>query len=179
MKEIEVKILEINPKDIEKKIIALDGKKNASNIVHERFYDFPDGKLKSKFSILRIRTIGKKTEFTFKHSTSKLKEGSGFAVREEIQTEVSDVNELERIVLALGLVVKKNREKKRTSFTLGKTKIEIDEYPGIPAYLEVEGDERSIPPVVRKLGFTMNDTTNISSTKVLKKYGKNPDFIKF
>jgi adenylate cyclase, class 2 len=178
MKEIEIKILEINPKEIEKKIISLGGKKTGSNLIKERFYDYPDGKLKSNFSILRIRTCGKKTEFTFKHSTGKLSD-SDFAVREEIQTEVSNAKELERIVSALGLVLVKDREKKRTSFILGKTKIEIDQYPGIPSYLEVEGNEKTIPPVVKKLGYSMKYTLNISSTKVLKKYGKNTEFLKF
>jgi adenylate cyclase class 2 len=183
MKEIEIKILEINPKEIEKKIISLGGTKIGSYFVKENFYDFPNHKLKATWSILRLRTLGKKTEFTFKHATKKMMT-STLAVREEIQTEVSDAKELEKIILALGLVLVRSREKKRTSFILGKTKanqvcIEIDKYPGVPSYLEVEGNEKSIPDAVKALGFTMKDATNLTSSKVLKKYGKNTDFLKF
>jgi adenylate cyclase, class 2 len=189
MKEIEVKILEINPIEIEKKILIFDGKKIGSYLINEKLYDFPDGRLNSDFSILRIRTYenekkkGKieKTELTFKSSTKKMRE-SALKIREELQTEVDDAKELEKIVLSLGLVLTHDREKKRTSFVIGdkkKVRVEIDTYPKVPSYMEVEGDESSIPVVVKKLGFDMKDALNISATKVLKKYGKDVDFLKF
>jgi adenylate cyclase class 2 len=185
MKEIELKILEINPKEIEKKIISLGGKKTGSYFLKVKLYDFPDGSLKSNFSVLRIRTYEnekvknkiEKTEFTFKQATDDLKNKSEFKICEELQTDVSDAKELQKIVEALGLVLIKDLEKKRASFELGKAnnkvKIEIDEYPG------VEGDEKTIPPVVKKLGYTMKDTTTIGGIQVLKKYGKNTEFLKF
>jgi adenylate cyclase class 2 len=185
MKEIELKILEINPKEIEKKIISLGGKKVGSYILKVRLYDFPDGRLKSNFSILRIRTYEneknkiEKTEFTFKQATDDLRNKSEFKICEELQTEVSDAGELQKIIEALGLVFTKDLEKKRTSFILDKTKIEIDIYPGVPPYIEIEGDEKTIPLVVKKLGYTMKDTTNIGGIQVLKKYGKNTEFLKF
>jgi adenylate cyclase class 2 len=178
MKEIEVKILEINPEIVERKILSLGGKKTGSGLMNEKFYDFPDGKLKSDYSILRLRTREKKTTLTFKHATKKMRD-SFLAVREELEVGVSNERNTSKIISSLGLVLVKEREKRRTSFVLGKTSIEIDTYPGVPPYLEVEGNKNTIPNTVKKLGYTMKDTTNITSTKVLKKYGKNSDFLKF
>lgn len=104
---------------------------------------------------------------------------SFLAVREELEVGVSNERNTSKIISSLGLVLVKEREKRRTSFVLGKTSIEIDTYPGVPPYLEVEGNKNTIPNTVKKLGYTMKDTTNITSTKVLKKYGKNSDFLKF
>jgi adenylate cyclase class 2 len=179
MEETEVKILNIDAKAIEKKIISLGGKKIGSYLVKERFYDFPDKRLGSANSILRIRTLGKTTEFAFKCPVGKIKEGTGFKIREEIQTEVSDVKELERIVTSLGLVLVRDMEKKRTSFVLGRAKLEIDVYPGVPPYLEVESDAKTIPKIVEKLGYAMKDTSNLSSNKILKNYGKKENVLKF
>ena len=64
-------------------------------------------------------------------------------------------------------------------FKLEKLKIEIDKYPSIPAYLEIEGSKKEIENLLKRLGYKLSQTTNMNATSVLKYYNVNPNFQKF
>jgi len=65
----------------------------------------------------------------------------------------------------MGYFHKKLVEKKRTSYLLNDTKIEIDEWPLIPPYIEIEGqDEKIIYEIAEKLGYS-KDKTRIMNTE--------------
>ena len=61
----------------------------------------------------------------------------------------------------------------------GNTHFEIDEYPLITPYLEIEGTPKNIQRYVNKLGFIMEQTTPLTAPQVLKKYKVNQHFLKF
>lgn len=62
---------------------------------------------------------------------------------------------------------------------MNNTKIEIDEYPKIPPYIEIEGSEENIEKTVGLLGYTMSDTCTLTATEVIQEAGENSEFLTF
>lgn len=175
IQEIELKILNIDKSKITNKLISIGAKRVSKVLLVDKKFDFTDKRLTKNNKALRLRKSGNNI-ITFKYSK---KNDSKFLIHEELETQVNDYNVMENIIKKLGLKIIVNREKKRTSFTLGKLKFEIDENPNIPPYLEIEGTKKDVIKAVKLLGFTMKDTTNMTTSQVLKQYKQNPDFIKF
>ena len=98
---------------------------------------------------------------------------------EETETQIYDAKIMESILKKIGLQIVKHREKKRTSFILGNARCEIDQYPQIPPYMEIEGSEKDILDIIGKLGYSLKDTTKMSASKVLKKYKIDDKFLRF
>jgi len=176
MKEIEIKILNVDKKIITKKLLQLGAKKVSSVILTDKQFDFDDGRIKKNKETFRLRKNGDKTEIAYKHSRDT---SGNFLICEELETIVKDYDIMENIIKSLGLKCIKHREKKRTSFVLGKLKFEIDENPRIPPYLEIEGDKKEVEKAVKLLGFNMKQTTNMTTSQVLKLYKQDSDYITF
>jgi adenylate cyclase class 2 len=168
MEEIELKVLEIEKEALEKKLIAIGAVKAGIFLIVEKAFDFPDQRIKAEHNLLRLRRIGNNTELVFKDN---LRLGDGFKTQTETEITVSDFATTETLLAKLGLAVYRNREKIRTEYKRGATKFEVDEYPNIPAYLEIEGSRESIIESLGMLGFSLADTTDMTATEVLKKYG--------
>ena len=176
MQEIELKILKIDPLEVDTKLLAMGAKKEPTVFVIDKTFDFHNHALAKKNNALRLRQMGEKTYITYKGGVQK---GKIANIIEEIETSVGDVVVFELILKKLGMQCYKHREKKRTSYSLPNIHCEIDEYPGIPPYLEIEGPQKDIQNVVEKLGFNLSDTTRASVSKVLKKYNIKSDSLKF
>ncbi len=176
MREIEVKILEIDKEDLSDNILNLGGEQTEERVIIDTFYDYPDHRLSKRGDIVRVRNSPKEKEVAYKCGPEK----SEFNIRREIETKVGDPKTMMEIIEKFGLVVVHHTEKKRTSFEVDKVKVEIDEYPEIPPFVEIEGPtEDDVKNVVEKLGFSMNDTTNLHGGQILKKYGKYKGKIDF
>jgi adenylate cyclase class 2 len=173
--ETEVKILEINSAGIHKKLLKIGAKKVEDCIIHERIFDFKD-KPFPRGNLFRVRHHGNRTEVTFKTNPTG---GSKFLEHEEYQTTVEDFDTMCKILELAGLIITNDRQKRRISYVLGKIKFEIDKYPTIPAYMEVEGERKDIVSALKKLGYTLKDTTNMSGSQVLKQYGVNVTYQRF
>lgn len=175
MKEIELKILNIDKAKITQKLLSIGAKRVSSVLLIDKKFDFSDKKLTKKHEHLRLRRIGEKFELNFKIKGKD----KNFLINEELETKIEDYETMEKIIKKLGLKIITHREKKRTSFVLGNLKFEIDENPNIPAYLEIEGTKLSVKKGIELLGFRMEDTTNMTTSDVLKYYKQDPNFIKF
>ena len=71
MKEIEVKILEIDVEEIEKKLKKMEAEKVFEGEVVSIYFDFPDKLLEREGKILRLRQKGDKVILTYKELISK------------------------------------------------------------------------------------------------------------
>ena len=178
MKEIELKILNVNEEEIEKKLVLLGAKKKSDVIIKEKIFDFEDNRISKNNELFRLRKNGDKIEITYKYSKENDKE---FLDHEEIETEIKDFEIMIEIIERLGLKIIKDREKRRISFILKDVHFEIDKYPEIPAYLEIEAQNKGdIKKLVEELGYSMKDTTSKTATQVLKQYEvDNSNFLKF
>ena len=101
MMEHEVKILEVNKVQIEKKLKKLGAKKIFSGLLEIYYFDYPGKKLMNNNKVLRLRKQGKKqTVLTFKikgnHKECKL--------MHELETEVSNFKEMYEILILLGFI---------------------------------------------------------------------------
>lgn len=175
MREIEIKILNINVREITHKLRALRAKRVGKFFIVEKKFDFPDKRMKRRGHSLRLRTVGKRIELCHKER----KRDKRFKIQEETETEVQDFAKTEKIFRKLGLIITRYNEKWRTSFVLDKIKVDIDKYPRIPAFIEIEGSKTGIIQTVRALGFSMAQTNTLTETKILKLYGINPRRLKF
>lgn len=167
MREIEVKILEINKTAVEKKLRQLGAQKVFDGFVDVRMYDKPDGALKQKGILLRLRKKGKKGELTVKtdfRRTPRAKTSS------EHETAV-DFIAAQKMLNVLGFIESFRMKKHRIEYALGRTHFEIDKIPGIPWFIEIEAEsERQLSACVKKLGFKQADTKNWWWHEVLEYY---------
>lgn len=171
MQEIEIKILEINKDEIEKKLTELGATREWRKLIVEKGYDFPDKRIREHKELCRVRSVGDTVELTYKFGKDT---SDGFRSAEELQVEVSNFATLEQILTRLGLTPFRHREKYRTSWKYGEVHIEIDTYPSIPTYLEIEGSKKDIEDLVLKLGYTMADTTTMTGSETYLHYGEDP-----
>ena len=92
----------------------------------------------------------------------------------ETEVEVSDFEEANDLLMQMGFVHKSYQEKRRIPFILYDHEIDIDFWPGIPPFLEMEGkSEEDIESVLKKIGYTIKDTISCTADEVYRLYGKN------
>jgi len=169
MNEIEVKILEIDSSKIESKLKELKAEKIFEGDVEWTVFDNPDKRFSKKEVLIRLRKLGKKTQFTIKRllNTEQAK------VSEEIETEVSNYEAMEKALLLLGLTQKKGYplKKHRISYTLKGVHFEIDTFPQFPTYLEIEAPSQEIiEQYVNELGFLPSDAKPWGTREVFSYY---------
>lgn len=158
MHEIEVKILEIHPQEIEQKLESLGAEKELSGEFMAEFYDFPDKSIRLKGDVFRLRQEGTEQVLTYKKFIAKQEA----KIMEELETKFENRETMQKIIQALGLEVIKQTRKFRTQYKLADTHIVIDDYQDalghIPPFLEIEAPDISrLEEVVQLLGFSMDD----------------------
>jgi adenylate cyclase, class 2 len=169
MKEIEVKILEINVTDIQRRLTDLGAQKVFEGEIEWLQYDFPDKRLFQNETFIRLRKKGDQSELTFK----KLLNKDQAKVSEETEVVVSDFSAMQRILEALGLNIRRGYPLKKTriSYILDGTHFEIDTLPGIPSYLEIEGaSKEKIQEYVQALGFIADDAKPWGTREIFAHY---------
>ena len=169
--EYEVKILEIDKNDFIKRLEQLGAKKEEYFFQRRNVYDFNPA-IKGKW--IRLRTNGRESTLTIKNIISPLIDGT-----KEIEIVVSDFDKCKYILNELGYHPKGYQENKRTRYYLDGVEIDIDTWPMIPTYVEIEGNsEEKVMTLIRKLGYNEDEITTLDVDSIYKKYGYNLDEIK-
>ena len=151
--EREIKLRFATPDDARAAILAAGATPfRARRLQEDCLLDTPDGRLRGKRSILRIRMEAGKSFITFKGPVQP----SAIKVREELETIGGDGPLLIRIFEELGFEVWFRYEKYREEFTLEDVIVAIDETP-IGVFVEVEGSERGIAAMAEALGRQQDD----------------------
>lgn len=122
---------------------------------------------------IRLRTSNNTTTLTVKHILAN-KEDSCLQQMQEIEIEVSSKEEANNFLEALGLSHKCYLEKKRTTYSLKNHLIEIDTWPKIPTYFELEGkNEEDIESILNLLGYSLKDENVVSCivAEIYEMYG--------
>lgn len=158
MKEIEVKILNVDKKAIEKKLISMGAKKVFEGDIHAIFFDFADQSIRKNKRTIRLRREGEKNVLTFKEPVPH----NNLKIRQEYETEVEDFNMTKKILENIGLFEWLSLKKRRTSYKLTDARFEFDkhhdQYDFVPEFLEIESkDIRTVYKYVKLLGFKKED----------------------
>ncbi|MEM0466502.1 MAG: class IV adenylate cyclase [Candidatus Thermoplasmatota archaeon] len=173
MKEIEVKILEIDKQTVEQKLLSLGAQKIFDGLIVTVFFDFPDHRLTKNKNLLRLRKKGSKTLLTLKQSVHDI----SMKVMQEYEVEISDFENMKTILEYLGfqqlLTVHKHRISYKYNNILCEIDIHTDEFSYIPPFLEIEAETKtSIYECARKLGFNKADCKPWNFYDVVQYYSK-------
>lgn len=166
MKELETRIININPDLIRTKMQEIKAKKIKSENQINKIFDFPDKKLFSNKGYARIRIIDDllRNKSLYYMTTKKLLSQEKYKIMEEHEILIDNADEGEKIFQSLGLELYESISKYRESYQYKNTLIEIDindidfyPYP----YIEIESnDESEAQEVIELLGYSMDDTTS-------------------
>lgn len=126
------------------------------------------GILEEEKALLRVRKIDNKTILTYK---KQIKNEFGVKQHTEYETEVSDGNEIEKIIKALGFELGMVYEKHRQTWHLQNTEICLDELP-FGLFLEVEGKLSQIGLIEMMLGLEDYKVENLTYPKLTYQLGK-------
>ncbi len=158
--EYEVRILNVDPQTFCAKLEALGAEKEDDYHYRRCIFHFrPD--IPGKW--IRLRTNGKKTTLNIKH----IQENSISGTKEK-EIVVSDFEMTKEIVSdLLGYGPDNDQENKRTRYHLDGVEIDIDTWPLIPSYVEIEGhSEEEVLATINKLGYTKEDCTTLDTQRI-------------
>jgi adenylate cyclase, class 2 len=163
--EYEITILDIDVNGIENKLQKLGAIKEGDYFQKRNLYNFHE-KFKGRF--IRLRTNGKSTILTIKDKSAKKDIGSV----KELEIEVSDFDKTALIMEQLGYEVSTYQENKRTIYKLGNVEFDIDTWPMIPTYMEIEGKSKEeVEDFIEKLKIDKSKLTLDKVSEIYKKYG--------
>lgn len=155
--EIETKVLNIDTKDIKRKLVSFGANKTQETRLTVDWYRIKGTKEGEDPWFLRIRSNSEERyEVTWKAKSDIL----GTARKhKEINFNIQEPEKLSDLFEELGLEKYAHQEKDRTSFSYKDWQFDIDQYPKMPAYLEIEGiSEDHVNQAIKLLGLENNPT---------------------
>lgn len=129
--EYEIRVLEISKEEIIKKIKEIGGIKQGEYNQKRYVYDLNPVQ-KGKW--IRLRTNGKVTTLTYKDVISNTIDGT-----KEVEIVVDDFERTNEFLEQIGFSSRSYQENNRIQYMLNEVEIDIDSWPMIPTYLEIEG----------------------------------------
>lgn len=163
--EYEAKVLDIDPAATTALILSRGGTEVSAPTLQRRYvYDItPDDQ--SKW--IRVRDNGRTTTLAVKQVAH-----DGIDGTYEIEVTVDSLDATNELLSMLGFTPKSYQENRRTSFTIDTAHLDIDEWPMIPPYLEIEADSPDeVFRVAALLGYQETDLTSENTTKIYQRYG--------
>lgn len=162
--EHEAKILGADHQVLESDILGLGGTKVAERLMRRYVYDIEPG---DTTRWVRLRDTG--TEVTL---ATKWIEHDGIDGTHETEVSVSGFEATNTLLNTLGFIAKAYQENRRVSYRLEGTEIELDTWPMIPPYMEIEAKSQGeVVRVAEMLGFDEADLTGENTTKIYARYG--------
>lgn len=163
--EYEAKVLDIDPVATAEAIIAMGGRRAADTVLLRRYvYDVVVGDARKW---IRLRDKGSGSTLTFKEIRH-----DGIDGTDEVEIDVSSFETTNDLLGKLGFIARSYQENRRTSYELDGAQLEIDEWPLIPAYLEIEAQSREeVVRIAALLGYTEADLTGENTVKVYARHG--------
>lgn len=162
--EYEAKVLDIDADTVVGRILRAGGYHAADRLMRRYVYDVTPGD-QSKW--IRLRDTGREVTLCVKEIVSDAIDG----VR-EIEVHVSDFAATHALLEALGFKAKAYQENRRSSWKLDTVRLELDSWPLIPPYLEIEADStQEVRATAERLGFITTQLTAENTTAVYARYG--------
>jgi len=117
---------------------------------------------------IRLRSNGEKATLTYKNIEDNSINGT-----KELEIEVSSFEETNEMLNILRYKPKAYQENKRIRYMLNNVEIDIDSWPLIPTYLEIEGESvEEVKRVEQLLEIDLNKVTTLNCQDIYKEiYG--------
>ena len=163
--EYEVRVLEIDIKKMQKKLKELNAELVEDVFQRRYVYDF---KPVNPDKWIRLRTNGNTTTLTIKDVQSSKIDGT-----KEMEILVDDFDTTNEILNELGYKPRGIQENKRIKYNLNGVEVDIDTWPRIPTYLEVEGkNEEEVYKTLELLGIPKEKATALNTQTIYEEiYG--------
>jgi adenylate cyclase class 2 len=162
--EIEVRVLNIDKEDLISKLEANNAEFIGDWHQIRNVYDFNPV---DPHRWIRLRTNGEKTTLTIKNLVSSRIDGT-----QELEIEVDNFERCHLILKELGYEAKGYQENRRCQYVLNGVEIDIDSWPLIPTYLEIEGpSEEAVYNTLELLGFNKDSATTRDVEGIYLDYG--------
>lgn len=136
--------------------------------VFEENYLHRGGLLDERAAVLRLRKIGDATILTYKE---RVKTDTDIKHRIEYETEVADVDAMEKIIQSLGYKLSTVYEKHRKTWHFLNVEVVLDELP-FGLYMEIEGEVEAIEEAEKVLEVTDLEPEPRGYPRLAVKYGK-------
>jgi adenylate cyclase class 2 len=122
---------------------------------------------------VRVRDEGDKITMAYK----KIPPGAGIEDQKEIEFEVSDMEAATEFVKVLGARMTNYSETLRERWELDGVEIDIDTWPYLEPYIEIEGEsEAKVRAVAETLGYEWGDAKFCGAGEIYQMvYGVHPD----
>ena len=161
--EFEIRILEVDVDKVMHTLESMGATKVGEYFQRRYVYDLvPD----SSDKFVRIRDNGEKVTITYKDKTIRTISGT-----KELELEISDFDKANELLNLIGFNNGHYVENKRITYELEDAEFDIDTYPDIPTYMEIEGkDEETVKKYIEILELSNNEQTCDSLFKVYKRY---------
>lgn len=160
--EYECRVLNIDLEQFVSKLISLDAKNKGEKFQRRYVYDFHPI---DENSWIRLRTNGDRATLAIKDINSR----SSIGGTDELEIGVTDFESTNSVLERLGYNHRNYQENKRWSFELNGVKIDIDTWPLIPTYAEVEGSSESeVLDTLKLLNVNMDDVTTLDVASIYK-----------
>lgn len=176
--EIEVIFLEVEKDKLEERLREIGATKSKDIFYRHVSFDYPDYRLNSDNSWIRLRDEGESVILAYKKRLGVTSQdgSTNDEGMEEIEVAVDDYENTKAFLLKIGLIEKHEAEKKRTRWQRGSTVFDIDTWPAIPTFLEIEAASwDDIDEATAQLGFKKDDRKICSVNQIYKLYGMNVD----
>jgi adenylate cyclase class 2 len=158
--EYEIRVLEVDKEKLIKRLEEL-GAQFIGDFDQKRYVFDTIPTVESKW--IRLRTNGKNSTLTYKSVEKATIDGT-----QEIEVEVSDFEKTRELLEACGIKHRGYQENRRNQYILDDVEIDIDSWPMIPTYVEIEGkDEQSVMKMVDKLEL---DKSKLTALDVMSVY---------
>ncbi len=159
--EYEIRILEINKEKIINQLEKLGAVKKGE--YHQKRYVY-DLKPAQNGKWIRLRTNGSETTLTYKDIVSDTIDGT-----REVEFKIEDFDIANEFLNKIGFVAKAYQENNRIRYTMDEVEIDIDTWPMIPTYLEIEGkSEKEVNDMIKKLNLENSKITALNCEGIYK-----------
>ena len=172
-KEIETRFLEINKEEFIKKLISLEAVDKGEEKLEETIFHAADGSWLGKRKFVRLRKTKDKIKLTYKENIEQTVDSA-----KEVEFEVSDLDKCSQFFEKIGLKAMRQLEKYRHTLLLGEVTLDVDTWPKIPTYVEIEGPTvESLKDFCDKFGLDWEKRFDGDAREVFRHYGYDLDKI--
>lgn len=159
--EYELRVLEIDKEKMIKKLQVLGAIKKGEYNQRRYVYDLRPAE-NGKW--IRLRTNGEKTTLTYKNIESNKIDGT-----KEVEFEVEDFNKANEFLERIGFFNRGYQENDRIQYFLDGVEIDIDSWPMIPTYMEIEGKSKEeVMKMKEKLDLDESKITTLNCDDIYK-----------